>query len=103
MTKELTETGVELYRHTIHDRRNKCHVAGSASAGIVGAVADPGIPNTIDSKIIIHNYISYWGDPSYVGIFPVDLGMPLIFTDFQQSTCLRPTSCWKICEYQRHP
>ena len=29
--------------------------------------------------------------------------MPLIFTDFQQSTWLRPTSCWKICEYQSHP
>ena len=29
-------------------------------------------------------------------IFPVYLGMPLIFTDFQHCTCLRLTSCWKI-------
>ena len=35
MTKDLAETVVVLYRHTIHDRRNRCHVAGSASAGIV--------------------------------------------------------------------
>ena len=29
------------------------------------------------------------------GNLPIDLGMPLIFTDFQQCTWLRPTSCWK--------
>ena len=39
--------------------------------------------NTFDIKIILHSYVSYYGQPSYVGIFPVDLGMPLIFTDFQ--------------------
>ena len=39
------------------------------------------------------------GEPSYVGIFPVCLGMPLIFTDFQHCTWLRFTSHWKICEY----
>ena len=32
--------------------------------------------------------------------FPVYLEMPLIFTDFQQCMWWRPTSCWKICEYQ---
>ena len=36
--------------------------------------------NTFDTKIILHNDILY---SSYIGIFPVDLGMPLIFTDFQ--------------------
>ena len=55
------------------------------------------------SKIILHNYILYEGELSYVGIFPVYLGMPLIFTDFQQCTWLKPTFCWKICEYQSHP
>ena len=40
--------------------------------------------NTFDTKILLHNYILYSGDASYVGIFPVDLGMSLIFTDFQQ-------------------
>ena len=29
-------------------------------------------------KIILHNYILYKGDPTYVGTFPVDSGMPLI-------------------------
>ena len=33
----------------------------------------------------------------------VRLGMSLIVTDFQQCAWLRPTSCWKICEYQSHP
>ena len=35
--------------------------------------------------------------------FPVNLKILLIFTDFQQSTYLTPTSCWKVCEYQSHP
>ena len=37
----------------------------------------------IGTKIILHKYILFYGKPSYVGIFPVDLGMSLIFTDFQ--------------------
>ena len=32
-------------------------------------------------KIILHNYILYKGDPTYVGIFTVNLRMALIFTD----------------------
>ena len=28
--------------------------------------------------------------------------MPLITRDLQQSTWLNPTSCWNICNYQRH-
>ena len=59
--------------------------------------------NTFETKMILNIYISYQGEPSYVGKFLVDLGMPLIFTDFQQCTWLRPTSCWKICVYQSHP
>ena len=42
--------------------------------------------NTFDTKIISHNYILYWGELSYIGIFPVDLGMPLIITDFHYCT-----------------
>ena len=53
--------------------------------------------------LIPYNYTLLWVKPSYIGIFPVYLGMPLIFTDFQQCTWLRHTSCWKICEYQCHP
>ena len=55
--------------------------------------------NAFDTKIILHNYISYKGGPSNIGICPVGLRMLLIFTDFQQWS----TSCWKICEYQSHP
>ena len=29
--------------------------------------------NTFDTKIILHNYILYKGEPSYIGTFPVDL------------------------------
>ena len=61
------------------------------------------IKKTYITKIILHNYILYNGNPTYVETFPVDSGMPLIFTDFQHSTCCRPTSCWKICKYQSHP
>ena len=39
--------------------------------------------NTFDTKIILDNHILYQGVPRYVGIFPVDFGMPLKFTDFQ--------------------
>ena len=37
---------------------------------------------TFDTKIILHSYILYKGEPSYVGTFPVYLRMALIFTDF---------------------
>ena len=50
----------------------------------------------IDSKIILHNYILYKGQPSYTGIFPVYLGMSPIYTDFQQCTWLGFTFCWNI-------
>ena len=46
------------------------------------------IKKTCITKIILHNYNLYNGDlSSYVGTFPVDSGVALIFTDFQQSTC----------------
>ena len=54
-------------------------------------------------KIIPHNYILYYGEPTYVRIVPVYLGVPLIFTNFQQCSWLRPTSWSKICEYQGNP
>ena len=47
-------------------------------------------------KTILHNYILYKGDLTYIGTFPVNSWMPLIFTDFQHSTWCRPISCWKI-------
>ena len=39
------------------------------------------IKKTFVLKIILHNYILYKGDPTYVAIFPVDSGMHQIFTD----------------------
>ena len=39
--------------------------------------------NIFDTKIILHNYILYYGELSYIGLFTVDLGMPMIITDFQ--------------------
>ena len=44
------------------------------------------IKKTFVPKMILHNYILYKGDPTYMEIFPVDSGMHQIFTDFQQST-----------------
>ena len=51
---------------------------------------------------MLHNYILYQGELDYIQNFPVNLGMPLIFSHFQHCTCLRPTSYFKICEYQSH-
>ena len=44
------------------------------------------LKKTFVPKIILHNYILYKGDPTYVAISPVDSGMHQIFTDFQHST-----------------
>ena len=44
------------------------------------------IKKTFVPKIILHKYILYKGDPTYVAISPVDSGMHEIFTDFQHST-----------------
>ena len=44
------------------------------------------IKKTFVPNIILHNYILYQGDQTYVAIFPVDSGMHQIFTDSQHST-----------------
>ena len=36
-----------------------------------------------DTKIMLPNYNLYYGEPSYIGIFPADLAIPQIFADFQ--------------------
>ena len=41
------------------------------------------INNRLVSEITLHNYILYQGELTYIEKFPVVLGMPLIFTDFQ--------------------
>ena len=53
-------------------------------------------------KLYLHNYILYLREPTYVGTFPVYLGMSLIFTDFKRCTWLRLTPYWRICEDQSH-
>ena len=44
------------------------------------------IKKTFVPKIMLHNYILYKGNPTYMAIFPVDSRMHQIFTDFQHST-----------------
>ena len=50
--------------------------------------------NTFDTKIILYNYILYERKPSYVVIFPENLRMTLIFTDFQTEVGLNQVHCW---------
>ena len=50
--------------------------------------------NIFDTKIILHNYILYERKPSYVVIFPENLRMTLIFTDFQTEVGLNQVHCW---------
>ena len=45
------------------------------------------VKKTYITKIILHNYILYNGEPTYIGTYPVDSGIALIFTDFQHNTC----------------
>ena len=54
-------------------------------------------------KIILHNYILYKGDPTYIGTFPVNLRMALIFTDLPTGSGSAPCAVLEICKYQRHP
>ena len=50
---------------------------------------------TFIPKIILHNYILYKSDPTYVETFTVNLRMVLIFTDLQQEVGLHHVLCWK--------
>ena len=43
------------------------------------------------------------GDLTYVGTFPVNLRMALIFTDFPTGSWSPPCAVLEICKYQRHP
>ena len=47
--------------------------------------------DTCDIKIILHNYIFYEGEQSYIGIFSIILRDGL---DIYRK--------WEICEYQEH-
>ena len=59
--------------------------------------------NTFDTKIILHNYILYKGQPSYIIIFQVYLRIPLIFKDFPTGNGFLPSALQEICKYQGHP
>ena len=61
------------------------------------------IKKTFVSKIILHNYILYKGDPTYMAISPVYLRMDLIFTDFLTGSGSLPCAVLEICEYLMHP
>ena len=58
---------------------------------------------TFVPKIILHNYILYKGDPTYVAIFPVYLRMDLIFTDVPTGSGSPPCAVLEICKYLMHP
>ena len=49
----------------------------------LGTYSNKLITNIFVSKIILHNHIFYHGGLSYIGFFPVYIGMPLIFTNLQ--------------------
>ena len=53
------------------------------------------IKKTFVPKIILHNYILYKDDPTYVAIFAVYLRMDLIFTNFPTG---KPCAVLEICK-----
>ena len=61
------------------------------------------IKQTFVPKIILHNYILYKGDPTYIGTFPVNLWMALIFTDLPTGSGSAPCAVLEICKYLMHP
>ena len=56
---------------------------------------------TLASKIIMHNYIIYKGDPTYV--FPVCLRVYMVFTDYPTGSGYSPCGVLEICKYLMHP
>ena len=54
-------------------------------------------------KIILHNYILYKSDSTYIGTSQVNLRMALIFTDLPTGSGSAPCAVLEICKYQRHP
>ena len=61
------------------------------------------IKKTFFLKIILHNYILYKGDLTYMVIFPVYLRMDLIFTDFPTGSGSPLCVVLEICKYLMHP
>ena len=53
--------------------------------------------------MILHNYILYYGEPSYIGIFPLYMRLALIFLDFQTGSGSQTCAVLEIWEYQSHP
>ena len=56
--------------------------------------------NTFDTKIILHNYLLYWGEANGVGTFPVYLTMVSIFTNFPAGSGSYLGVLLEICLYQ---
>ena len=52
----------------------------------------------ISQKIILHNYVLYKGDPTYVGTFPVNIRMTPIFTDFPTEIGSAPHAALEISD-----
>ena len=77
---DYLRTGLIVFCYS-ENIRYDTHVLHSAGTS-VNILQHTQMTNTFDTKIILHNYISYKRQPSYIGNFPVYLRMPLIFTDF---------------------
>ena len=61
------------------------------------------IKKTHITRIILHNYVLYNHDLAFVGTFPGNLRMALIFTDFSTGSGSSAGAVLKICKYQSHP
>ena len=61
------------------------------------------VKKTYIPKIILHNYNLNKGDLTYVGTFPVNLRMALIFTDLPTGSGSAPCAVLEIFKYQGHP
>ena len=57
--------------------------------------------NSLSKHDILYNCIIIETVDLNYRFFPVFIGLSVILTDLQQCTWLKPTSFWKICQYQK--
>ena len=112
-TNKLLSSFMEIYinvryiieRNFSYTRWHFCSFRGDQkilTGGLWKKNFEAQITNTIDPKIILQNYILYWGESNYVGIFPVYLRIALIFTDFPTGSGSQACAFLEICDYQDH-
>ena len=105
-------TGIDVCMGTCRNYRNKASASSSRNMKIsyicegfknIFGIIHHVIPIYL-IKIQLHNNILHKWKPNYIQIFPIYLRMPQIFRfpTVHVGSWLRPTSHWKICEYQNH-